>query len=152
MENVTMRRCHVIKSSFSSIDVGCVFRALVTDILFEDCTVQNDDINLPPVFQTSDDEKYSFTESDFVPEMLTARVHIWVADTAGERGNLRNVTFRRITCRSKYQPACAVAGYDETHTAENVVFENIVWNGQVLDTPEKLKLQVNEYTKNITVR
>lgn len=152
MRNITMRRCHVIKSSFSSIDVGCVFRALVSDILFEDCSVENDDINLPPVFQTSDDEKYSFTPSDFVPEMLTARVCEWVADTSGERGNLRNVTFRRITCRSKYQPACAVEGYDAGHTVEGVVFEDIVWNGQKLDTPEKLKLRINEFTNDIVVR
>ena len=153
MRNIVHRRCHVIKSSFESIDVACAFRGNVHDLLYEDCSIENDSLNLRPVFQTRDDEKYEVNgEDDYTPTALAVRIFQWAGDPTGERGQVNRVTFRNIDLWSVRQPDCVLLACGEDHRIADTVFENIRWNGAALDTPEKLRLRESNFVDRTAVR
>lgn len=142
MKNIVHRRCHVIKPSFEAIDVACAFRADVHDLVYEDCSVEYDELNYRPFLQTRDDEPYPLDPADdYTPTALAVRIFEWGADPEGDRGHANRVTFRNIDLWSKRQPECLLHAHDENHRIADTVFEDIRWNGERLDTPEKLKLR-----------
>ena len=88
---------------------------------------------------------------NFVPNLAVCQVAYWDYDHSGERGNVRNVTFRNISCFSRLRPATVIGGYDSAHTVEGVRFENILFNGKKAETLEQLNLQNLGFTKDVTL-
>lgn len=152
MKNITMRRCHVIRTCFTAIDVFCAHNALVSNLLFEDVTVENDDHNVRFVFQTREGERLEDDpDDDFVPGLIHCCVGEWAGDRAGKRGNLRDVVFRNLACRSRLRPGTRLQGWDAAHTIEGVRFENIVYNGERARSAEDLLLQTNAYVSDVEI-
>lgn len=149
MKNIVHRRCHVIKPNNEAIDVACAFRADVHDLLYEDCSVEYDAFN----YQMNDDELYVINEQDdYWTPAMAIRIFEWSADPTGERGHARRVTFRNIDVWADKQPICLLHAHDDEHRIEDTAFENIRWNGKLLDTPEKLKLVEENAVDRTVVR
>jgi hypothetical protein len=104
-------------------------RAVVNEVLFENIRVEH-----------------------YYNKLIDLKVikSMWGKDT--ERGQVRNVTFRNIDItQSIYNPGYSmslIGGYDSTHTAENIVFDNFRLNGVKVTNADQLELYVKQ-AKNI---
>jgi hypothetical protein len=71
---------------------------------------------------------------------------MWGKDA--ERGQIRNVVFRDIeVTQSIYNSGYSmslIGGYDSTHTAENILFENFRLNGKKITNADQLELYVKQ--------
>ena len=65
-----------------------------------------------------------------------------------ERGHVTGVRFENIQARAD-PPRIELKGFDATHAVENVVFHNVVVNGQPLTA---LQVKTNEFVRALTVR
>jgi hypothetical protein len=60
------------------------------------------------------------------------------------------VTFKDITVTGKTVPTIKLAGCDETHLIEDVRFERLRIQGNLVGDAEAAKLQTNGYVKAVT--
>jgi polygalacturonase len=78
---------------------------------------------------------------------------MWGKDA--ERGQIRNVTLRNIdVTQSIYNAGYSmslIGGYDATHTAQNIVFDNFRLNGEKVTNADQLELYVKQ-AKNVTFK
>jgi len=70
----------------------------------------------------------------------------WTRDD--ERGHIDGVIFKNI--RAKADPLrVELKGFDETHTVENVLFEDMVVNGKPLALPD---VKTNAFVRKVTTQ
>lgn len=70
----------------------------------------------------------------------------WTRDD--ERGHIDGVIFKNI--RAKADPLrVELKGFDETHTVENVLFEDVMVNGKPLAAPD---VKTNAFVRKVTIR
>jgi len=63
-------------------------------------------------------------------------------------GRIRNLTFRNITCIGPWQSSICIWGKDEEHDVQNVCFENVKINNELLDESYP-QLSIGEFTRGI---
>jgi hypothetical protein len=78
---------------------------------------------------------------------------MWGKDA--ERGQIRNVIFRNIdVTQSIYNSGYSISligGYDSTHTAENILFDNFSLNGVKVTNADQVELYLKQ-AKNVTFK
>lgn len=100
-------------------------RAAVSDVLYENIRVEH-----------------------YYNKLIDLKVikSMWGKDL--ERGQLRNVIFRNVdVTQSIYNSGYSmslIGGYDATHTAENILFENFSLNGEKVTNADQLELYVKQ--------
>ena len=59
-------------------------------------------------------------------------------------------TFRNITYQGANTNPNRIYGYDEERTAENIRFENLRINGELILRPEQGNFVINEYARGVS--
>lgn len=123
IEQVTFRNCDIlcVHGHGAAFSINNAAEALVTGILYEDIRVEH---------------HYEFLFSFRVIESR------WCPDC--ERGRIRNVTARNIAvdigpCNPGYSLS-VIAGFDADHGVDEVVFENVTFNGRRIANADDLDL------------
>ena len=125
--------CDVIRSYADwTLELGALVvyicdRALVSRVTFEDIRIEHECHLATHVMITQD---------------------FWSKDP--EAGNIRDVTFRRISVKPRV--GSRVAGYRPGHTVEGVRYEDFRVGGKRAATLEEAGVQVGDYTRDITLR
>ena len=69
--------------------------------------------------------------------------------TSQFRGEIKNITYRNIRFIDEEYPYSIFHGFDLDKNIENIVFENVLLSGNKIKGSVDLKLEVNEFVKNI---
>ena len=131
VEDVTFRNCDVLGSH----SIGGIFtihngdRAVVRNIRYEDIRIEH-------------------IYARFVD--FTILLSRYSCDT--ERGQIQNVTLKNIRFPIDiYNSISLVGGYDETHTVNDIHFENVYVGERKVTHPDDLNLY-SKYSQNVTFR
>jgi len=112
--------------------------ALISDILFEDITVEHEEVG-------SGDG----SEMPYLIDINIASSSNW--SSTKERGKIDGVTVKNVQFLSGNECESRVSGFDGEHMAENIVFENVTMFGKKIKNAEDMKLTGKEGTvRNIT--
>ena len=113
--------------------------ALLDGITFRDITVEYEEVgsgdsNLP-----------------YLIDISIVKNESW--STTAERGNIRNVTLQNINFLAGNDKYSRIAGYDATHTVENVLIENLNMFGTKASNLDEAKIKISADTvSNVEVR
>lgn len=127
VRDITFRNCDILhvhgRGAAFAIHAGD--RALVSDVLYEDIRVEH---HWDKLFDFRVvDSKYS---------------------RDSERGQIRNITLRRITAAKTVHnlgyTISLISGFDPGHTVENVIFEEFVYGGTRVSQPHELYMMTRD--------
>ena len=173
VKNIHTRKCVVWNELAHALSIGAELHEDVTNVLFEDCDVIHDvgRETALRVYHCDDALISNITFKDIRIEEARRLISVWIGKTrwteSEERGNVRDITFKDITAisapidttltgfqdGSDWKPyiirdhaSMLLTGFDETHTAENIIFDNVILDGKKV---EKHQVKANEFVKNI---
>jgi hypothetical protein len=66
-----------------------------------------------------------------------------------ERGRIANIRFNNIDVAGDVFPTSLMRGFDNTHNIDGVTFSNFRIHGTTISSEEQLKLEKNEFVKNL---
>lgn len=140
-------------------------RADIRDVVFRDCDV---------VFARNWPLGVHVSDSGVVGPILFERIGVYYPRTAiaphmsrqsvkldivedvwgkdGQRGHIRDITLRDIEINGVDLPPILLAGHNEDHRIEDILFENVRLNGRPLVTLGDHLFRINEHVRNVTVR
>ncbi|WP_282135166.1 glycosyl hydrolase family 28 protein [Seonamhaeicola maritimus] len=173
VKNIHARKCVVWNELAHALSIGAEVRENVTNVLFEDCDVIHDvgRETALRVYHCDDALISDVTFKDIRIEEARRLISVWIGKTrwteTEERGNVRNVVFKDIVATSAlidttltgfqdgtdWKPylirdhaSMLLTGFDDTHTAENIIFDNVVLDGKKI---EEHQVKANEFVKNV---
>ncbi len=173
VKNIHTRKCVVWNELAHSFSIGAEVRENVTNVLFEDCDVIHDvgRETALRVYHCDDAIIQEVTFLNIRIEEARRLISCWIGKTrwtkTEERGNVRNVVFKNITATSApidttltgfqdgpdWKPyiirdhaSMLLTGFDETHTVEGVIFDNVILDGKPV-VAEQVKM--NEFVKDV---
>ena len=172
-KNIHVRKCVLWNELAHCLSLGAELRENVSHVLFDDCDVIHDvgRETALRIYHCDDAVISDITFQNIRVEEARRLISCWIGTTrwtkTKERGHIRNVTFRDITAVSapidptltgfqdgsdwkpyiiKDHASMTLAGFDENHIIENVLFDNVVLDGRKV-TAENLTM--NEFVKNV---
>ncbi len=173
VKNIHTRKCVVWNELAHSLSIGAEVHENVSQVLFEDCDVIHDvgRETALRIYHCDDAVISDVTFQNIRIEEARRLISCWIGKTrwteSEERGNIRNVTFKDITAISapidttltgfqdgsdwkpyiiKDHASMELIGYDEHHTIEGVLFENVLLDGKPV---VKEQVTINEFVKDI---
>ena len=176
VKNIHTRKCVVWNELAHSLSIGAEIRENVSNVLFEDCDVIHDvgRETALRVYHCDDAIISDVTFDNIRIEEARRLISCWIGKTrwskTEERGNVRNVLFKNITAVSApidttltgfqdgtdWKPyiirdhaSMLLTGFDEEHTIEGVIFDNVVLDGKKV---EAKNVKMNEFVKEVQFR
>lgn len=173
VKNIHTRKCVVWNELAHSLSIGAEVRENVSQVLFEDCDIIHDvgRETALRVYHCDDAVISDVTFQNIRIEEARRLISCWIGKTrwtkTEERGNIRNVTFRDISAisapidttltgfqdGSDWKPymirnhaSMELVGYDEGHTIEGVVFENVLLDGKQVHVEQ---VTLNDFVKDV---
>lgn len=150
ISDIVFEDCDIIRTNMVALDIQHGDRALIKNVRYEDIRFEIDDFNLRPLMQTYEGEQYVINpEDDFCPEFFVIELisTIWSRDNVN--GNVKNISVKNVKIYGKQFPQSKIYGLDDTHTVDNVTFENVRFNGAPVESTEGCQLDIGKYTHNI---
>lgn len=151
---IVARDCVLWNEVAHALSIGAELRENVDDVLFANCDVIHDkgrEWTLRVYHCDSariSNVRFENIRIEESPRLISLWIGkaFWTRDDA--RGHIDDVTFKNITAAA--QPlAVELKGFDDTHAVENVVFQNVVVNGQPLSAAQ---VKTNSFARGITIR
>ncbi|GLR18459.1 glycosyl hydrolase family 28 protein [Portibacter lacus] len=173
--DIHVRKCVLWNELAHALSIGAELRENVSDVLFEDCDVIHDvgRETALRVYHCDDGLLSNIRFENIRVEEARRLISVWIGKTrwtkTPERGNIRGVIFKDIVATSApidtsltgfqdgsdWKPyiirdhaSMEIIGYDVDHTAEDIMFENVVLDGKVI---KKEQITINEFVKNVKV-
>lgn len=149
--NIVFEKCDIIHVCGAALDCCNVDYADVHDVIYRDINVEYDDIIPAPEIQTADDKKYSGTEAEYSPYLISAIVEYHAEYSAGgnRRGINRSITFKNIRLFARHVPKLYFKGYDGQHKTKDILIDNLYVNDHLITSADEISLTVGEFTGNI---
>lgn len=156
-KNIHVRKCVLWNELAHALSIGAEIRENISNVLFEDCDIIHDvgRETALRVYHCDDAIVSDIIFRDIRVEEARRLISVWVGKTRWTktegRGNVRNVKFKNITATSapidttligfqdgqdwkpyiiKDHASMELIGYDNGHTIEGVVFDNVVLDGK----------------------
>lgn len=153
MAEVRFRDCDIIRTTHIAMDIQCGDRALVHDIRYEDIRVEIDDACPVPRMQGSREERYrEDPPGAHVPNLLVIVIARNPYSKDAERGNVRDVVYSNVSVSSKRVARSFFNGLDGEHTVENILIENLRFNGEPVAGAAAGNLSVGRHVSNVQFR
>lgn len=173
VKNIHTRKCVVWNELAHSLSIGAEVHENVSQILFEDCDVIHDvgRETALRVYHCDDALISDVTFQNIRIEEARRLISCWIGKTrwteTEERGNIRNIAFKDIMAisapidttltgfqdGSDWKPyiirdhaSLELIGFDEEHTIEGVVFENVILDGKPVVAKQ---VTTNDFVKSI---
>lgn len=176
VRNIHTRKCVVWNELAHSLSIGAEVRENVSNVLFEDCDVIHDvgRETALRVYHCDDAVISDVIFQNIRIEEARRLISVWIGKTrwtkTEERGNVRNVVFRDIIATSApidttltgfqdgsdWKPyiirdhaSMILTGFDEGHTVEGVVFDNVKLDGKKI---VKDQITINDFVSKIEIK
>lgn len=154
VKHIVAKNCVLWNQVAHALSIGAEITRDISDVLFTDCDVIHDQgrewslrVYHTDAARVSDVrfENIRIEESiKFISLWINKAV--WTSDQ--ERGHIKGITFKNIHA-SGIPLSVELKGFDEGHTVEDVVFQDVTLNGKAL-TIDMMKM--NDFTKNVTIQ
>ena len=151
---IVARDCVLWNEVAHALSVGAEIREDIDDVLFANCDVIHDKGRewTLRVFHCDSAQVSNVRFEDIRIEESRKLISLWIGKFVWtrdpERGHIKAVTFKDI--RAAAVPLrVELAGFDQAHIVEDVLFENVVVNGSPL---LRADIQANAFTRNVHVR
>ncbi|MBP5305143.1 MAG: hypothetical protein J6Z02_04775 [Lachnospiraceae bacterium] len=134
IKDITFKNVTVVNNFHKPvISVHNADDALISGVLFEDITVEHEEVG-------SGDG----SEMPYLIDINIARSSNW--SSTKERGKIDGVTLKNVNFLSGNECKSRVSGFDEDHMAENIFFENVTIFGKKIKNGEDMNLVSKEGT------
>ena len=151
--HIVVSGCVLWNQVAHALSIGAELRENVDDVVFTDCDVIHDTGRewTLRVFHCDSarisNVRFSNLRIEESPKLISLWINkaIWTRDA--ERGHIDGVTFDHITAIAS-PLKIELRGFDPTHAIENVLFRNIVVNGQPLT---RNAVKSNAFVRNVTI-
>ena len=152
ISNIVFRNNSIIHVSGGSLTCSNGDNAHVSDLHYENITIEYDE-NIPPMrIQKNDDEVYVNDDPDNNPALISVGIYYFAEYSRGSnvRGRNNGIYFKNIHLFGRHKPIAHIIGFDADHLSENIVIEDFFWNEKRV-TPQDLTVNANEFVKNVTL-
>lgn len=153
--NIRFEDCKLIHTTGMAVTMWLVDNAKITDVIFENITVEYDDYILKNSIQNSDADVY---EDSYDPNFGGCLVSFAVnkhfeyslIKSEAELGYIHGVTVRNLRLYAVQKPYFSFSGDNVNSTCEDITLENVYWNDEPI-SKELFEKQThrNEFVKNI---
>jgi len=160
--NILVRRCVIWNERARGLGITSETRRDIANVTFRDCDIIHDFSNggdcaslavLVSDAGTMSNIRFEDIRSEDVRSVL---INGWIgADFWGrdkERGRVSGVVFRNISGWGAGFPVSRLQGCDGTHLFENVVFQNLRVNGNLVRSLEEGGIALNPFVRNVTIK
>ena len=154
IRNLTYRDCHIIHMTGPTLGCCNVDRAKVHNVLYEDITVEYDDVHDREMIQKSDDEVYCSTNTDHYPRLVYVNIdfHAEYSEDAERRGENYDFTYRNIRAYGRHPLRVQIDGFDAAHKSHDILFDGIYHNDRRIEELSELQLQLGEFAENVQLK
>ena len=150
--NVVFENNDVIHAMNPVLDCCNMDYADIYDITYRNINVEYEDVIPKYMIQRADAQVYENLDPDYTPDLIKAYIECHYEYSVGGkgRGKCHDLKFQNVHLYSRQQPKITFKGFDDEHPIENVLIENIYWNGKLLENLDDVIYSENEFCKNIT--
>ncbi len=154
IKNITYRDCHIIHLNGPAMGCYNVDRADVHDVLYENITVEYDDVVPKGVIQKQDGEQYQNPDPDYAPRLIYVNTdyHAEYSEDAIRRGKNHNFTYKNIRVYGRHRLWVHMDGYDEEHLTKDMLIDGLYHNDVRITDFAEIKAQFGEFTENIILK
>ena len=151
IHNVVFEDCHVIHAMGPVLDCCNMDYADIFNVTYRNINVEFEDVIPKYMLQRADAQVYENLDPDYTPDLIKVYIENHYEYSVGGkgRGKCHDITFQNIHLYARQHPKFTFNGYDEEHAVENILIENIYWNGKLLENLDDVIYSANEFTKNI---
>ena len=146
----------IIHVNGAPLDCYNIDYADVHDIIYENISIEYDDVIPDSKIQKLDSQRYEDFDHDpdFVPRLISVIVGYHHEYSGGKtrRGRARRFTFKNIRLYGRQKIKLCARGYDAEHTSEDILIENLYRNGEKINDFDQTITEFNEFTKNIRIK
>jgi hypothetical protein len=135
--DITVSGCVLWNELAQALNIGAELRENVEDVTFSDCDIIHDKGRewLLRVYNCDDADVHNVTFDNIRIGESKRLISLWIGkakwSSDNERGHIDNITFQNIRAVGLH-PSSDLNGFDAQHEIDDVVFKNIVINGQPL--------------------
>ena len=151
---ITFRNCDIIRSTGAVLDIQNVDYGDVYDVRFEDIRVEYDAVSQYTRIQKDDEDVFvADPHSDHMPLLIHFSIpkHSEYSGSDNRRGKNHDITLCGIKVFAERMPPSSLAGYDNEHTTADIKIMDLTRNGKKLMTLNDAKIQLGNFTENITI-
>ncbi len=145
IHDIVFADCDIIHFVHRAMDIQNGDRALVYDVLFENIRVE--EAIVEGEFREDIAEYVSDPSQVGLLLELIVAANAYSKDTA--RGAIHDITFRKVTAQGERWPMSRLEGYDAEHPVRRILFENLVIQGQPIESLEEGRMLTNPYVEEI---
>ncbi|MBR2950988.1 MAG: hypothetical protein IKC46_14220 [Lachnospiraceae bacterium] len=155
--NIIFRNCDVIHGSWLQLDIQHHNDAYIHDIIFDDIRCEYTRHQSGLKFQESEEQTYEEAKMLFEQPMLLGAFFMDMGLFGpGHSGqNVERIRFKNIQVIADegiYMPKCGFEGFNTDNHVEDVVIENLTFNGKKLTEAGEANLQCNEFAWDIRLK
>lgn len=153
--NIIFRDCDVIRNDQGALRIQSGDRAEIHHVTYEDIRIEYSHYDTNPVYQATEDMEYKPSGELYVPEVIRGWM-FWGPWTPGPSNmhRIHDIHYKNIdilTDEGMKLPEISFYGAEEGKGFDNIIMENIRWNGQKL-TEDTITIRTNEHVTNLMVR
>lgn len=154
IKNLTYRNCNIIHVNGPAMGCYNVDRAEVHNVLYENITVEYDDVMEKGVIQKADGEQYVNPDPDYAPRLIYVNTdyHAEYSEDAHRRGKNHHFTYKNIRVYGRHKLWIHMEGYDEEHLTHDMLIDGLYHNDQPITDFKELKVKLEPFTANIELK
>ena len=154
VKHIVAKNCVLWNQVAHALSIGAEITKDINDVLFTDCDIIHDqgrEWSLR-VYHTDaalvSDVRFENIRIEESIKFISLWINkaVWTSDQ--DRGHINGISFRNIHA-SGTPLSVELKGFDEGHTVENVVFQDVTLNGKALTTD---MMKINSFTKNVSIQ
>ena len=154
VRNCKFENCDVIHASYSVMDISNVDYADIHNITFQNIRVECEKGELLPVMQTEENEIYDISCERSYPKLSTVLIYYTdeYSSKGDKRGKVHDVLFKDIYIYADKMLESTIHGFSKEYCVNNIVYENISFNGMQISDKDDLRLETGEFAQNIVFK
>ena len=156
ISHIVFKDCHIIHVTGSVLDSMNVDYADIHDIIYENITVEYDDVIPEMMFQQNDAQTYADfkTDQDYAPCLISSSIMYHPEYSAGGviRGKNRTIRFSNIRLYGRQMPKIEFVGYDDAHKISDVTITQLYWNDKQITAFQEIKFACNQFCERIELQ
>ena len=154
ISQILFKDCDIIHITHMPLDCMNVDYAHVYNVIYENISVEYDELIPEPKIQRSDSESYESYDPDYTPYLIVNEIVFQKEYSAGGkiRGKNYNFIYKNIYLYGRQMPKIKISGYDKEHQCENIIISDLYWNDKKIENINDIQFECNEYCHNIQIR
>jgi hypothetical protein len=145
-ENVVFENLDMIRLCGHAMCIDHSCASSVHNIKFQNINVEIDDWVARPKIQENRDEQYvTKHDDDYCPWLMA------ISMKKNSRGSADNILFKDIEVYGNTKTRSVFRGVDEKHRIENVVIQNLRFNGKVIEDVKQANITIGSHVGSVRI-